>query len=74
MAVNHYNARSPKEQDENDSWLLSKWTPLKKLTDKEYEDLMGEKILKIEADIALIDDRMTDLRAEEKKIEQEGND
>jgi hypothetical protein len=39
--------------------------PLKKLTDEEYIDMMKEKILKVEVDIALIDDRIAELRAAE---------
>ncbi|KAG5934358.1 hypothetical protein E4U53_000710 [Claviceps sorghi] len=46
------------------SWLW-KMSPLKKLTDEEYMDIMKEKILKVEVDIALIDDRIAELRAAE---------
>ncbi|KAG6004471.1 hypothetical protein E4U21_001043 [Claviceps maximensis] len=46
------------------SWLW-KISPLKKLTDEEYIDMMKEKILKVEVDIALIDDRIAELRASE---------
>ena len=42
--------------------LLSKLNPLKKLSDKEYLDMMNEKILRAEVDIALIDDRIAELR------------
>ncbi|KAH7140673.1 hypothetical protein EDB81DRAFT_61622 [Dactylonectria macrodidyma] len=62
MIVNHMATRAPKVKDENDSWFRSKWSPLKKLTDAEYIDLMEEKILRVDADIALIDDRVSELR------------
>lgn len=52
-------------KDDGTSWLW-KMSPLKKLTDEEYMDLMKEKILKVEVDIALIDDRIAELRATEK--------
>lgn len=61
MAVNRMSSRQPKVQDENASWI-SRWSPLKKLTDEEYTDMMSEKMLRIDADIALIDDRIAELR------------
>ncbi|KAG5986109.1 hypothetical protein E4U43_005664 [Claviceps pusilla] len=52
-------------KEDGTSWLW-KMSPLKKLTDEEYMDMMKEKILKVEVDIALIDDRIAELRAAEK--------
>lgn len=63
MVVNGMSNRKPKVKDENDSWLRSKWSPLKKLTDQEYIDMMEEKILRVDADIALIDDRIAELKS-----------
>lgn len=40
----------------------SKWSPLKKLTDEEYVDMMDEKILRIDAEIALIEEKIAELR------------
>ncbi|KAM0501248.1 hypothetical protein ACHAPB_005136 [Verticillium nonalfalfae] len=45
------------------SILQSKWSPLKKLTDDEYRHLMDEKVLRIDTEIALIDDKIAELRA-----------
>ncbi|KAH0490395.1 hypothetical protein TgHK011_001866 [Trichoderma gracile] len=70
MVANGSSNRKPKVKDENDSWFRSKWSPLKKLTDQEYIDMMEEKILRVDADIALIDDRIAEL----KPIEQKAND
>ncbi|KAJ4309731.1 hypothetical protein N0V84_011344 [Fusarium piperis] len=61
MAVNGMSSRQPKAKDENVSWI-SRWSPLKKLTDEEYTNMMSEKMLRIDADIALIDDRIAELR------------
>lgn len=59
--------------EEGSSWLRSKYSPLRKLTDEEYESFIGEKMLKIEAEIALIDDKISELKAEaQAKIEAEG--
>ncbi|KAM0513407.1 hypothetical protein ACHAPE_007871 [Trichoderma viride] len=71
MAANGLSNRKPKVKDENDSWFRSKWSPLKKLTDQEYVDMMEEKILRVEADIALIDDRITELKPIDQKTKDE---
>lgn len=44
-----------------------KWTPFSVLSDVEYEDMLKEKILRLDADIALIDDRIVALRALERE-------
>ncbi|KAF4979055.1 hypothetical protein FZEAL_4665 [Fusarium zealandicum] len=64
MVVNHMASRQPQVKDEKDSWFRSRWSPLKKLTDDEYTDMMSEKMLRIDADIALIDDRIAELRTQ----------
>jgi hypothetical protein len=39
------------------------WSPMTVLTDEKYEDLLNEKLLKIEVEIALIDDKIKELRS-----------
>ncbi|KAF4458178.1 hypothetical protein F53441_29 [Fusarium austroafricanum] len=67
MIANRMAARKPKVQDENETFW-TRWSPLKKLTDQEYRDMMAEQMLRIDADIALIDDRITELK---KQAEEE---
>ncbi|KAH7244233.1 uncharacterized protein BKA55DRAFT_79607 [Fusarium redolens] len=69
MIANRMAARKPKVQDENESFW-TRWTPLKKLTDQEYRDMMSEKMLRIDADIALIDDRIAELKKQAEDEEQ----
>ncbi|OHW91172.1 hypothetical protein CSPAE12_10163 [Colletotrichum incanum] len=45
------------------SFFESSWSPLKKLSDDEYREMIDEKMLKIDAEIALIDDKIAELRA-----------
>jgi hypothetical protein len=40
----------------------SKWVPLKSLTDDEYQGILSEKLLTIEAEIALIDEKIEELQ------------
>ena len=71
LGVNYWNSRPEKQTGEDDSFLRSKWSPLKKLTDREYLDMMDEKMLKLDVEIALIDDRIAELRVAENKLREE---
>ncbi len=42
-----------------------KWSPMKTLSDKEYGNMLKERLLRIEADIALVDEELEKLRIEE---------
>jgi len=50
------------------SWLDSKWSPVKVLTDTEYENMLQEKLLRVNAEIALIDENIEALRAQERDM------
>ena len=39
----------------------SKWIPLKSLSDDDYRGILGEKLLSIEAEIALLDEKIAEL-------------
>ncbi|KAH8801563.1 hypothetical protein F5884DRAFT_685119 [Xylogone sp. PMI_703] len=52
------------------SWLNSKWSPVKVLSDAEYEEMLQEKLLKINAEIALVDESITALQKERASSEQ----
>ena len=41
---------------------LAAWSPMKSLSDKEYEDLLLSKLISVEAEIAVLDDQIADLR------------
>ncbi len=40
----------------------ARWSPMQNLSDEQYEDLLKEKLLRIDAEIALIDERIEDLQ------------
>jgi hypothetical protein len=44
------------------SWLDSKWSPLQRLSDKDYMDKIEEKILRLNAEIAIIDENIAALK------------
>ncbi|KAI1980308.1 hypothetical protein LOZ53_001780 [Ophidiomyces ophidiicola] len=49
----------------------SKWMPIKTLTDEKYKDMLNEKLLGVEVEIALIDERIDELRASQLSKTQE---
>ncbi len=49
-------------------FLQSKWSPVTPLSDEQYENILREKILQVEAEIALVDDRIEEFR--KKALEQ----
>lgn len=61
------NARHTAVQQSNpNAWerlLDSRFSPVKKLSDANYDSLMREKLLRIEAEISIIDDDIANLRA-----------
>lgn len=46
----------------------SRWSPMKVLSDEEYENMLQEKLLRIEADIALIDENIEKLKQQRNQI------
>jgi hypothetical protein len=47
-------------------WLSSKWSPVKVLSDNEYESILKEKLLKANAEIASVDDELIRLSSQRK--------
>ncbi|KAI2612804.1 uncharacterized protein GGS25DRAFT_136205 [Hypoxylon fragiforme] len=70
MYISQRFKASPKESDSaikpKSSWLDSKWIPMKRLSDKEYEEMLEEKILHINAEISIIDDNIASLQESRK--------
>ncbi|EOA87281.1 hypothetical protein ACJQWK_10139 [Exserohilum turcicum] len=52
-----------------DKIAKSKWSPMQVLTDEDYDKLMQEKLLRVEAEIAVIDDKIEALRKEAAQME-----
>jgi hypothetical protein len=53
------------------SFLNSKWSPMKVLSDDEYENMLREKLLQVNAQIALVDENIEALRAQESELAAE---
>jgi hypothetical protein len=65
-------SKSPGEPQTRSRWLDSKWSPVKVLSDDEYEGILQEKLLRVKAEIALIDENIVELQknATQKKAPQ----
>ncbi|KAH7419003.1 hypothetical protein BKA64DRAFT_633708 [Cadophora sp. MPI-SDFR-AT-0126] len=68
-ARNSERSQAPEEaSDLKNSWLNSKWSPMKVLSDAEYEAMLQEKLLRINAQIALVDENIEALRIQEREV------
>lgn len=47
------------------SWFDSKWNPVKVLGDEDYEKMLQEKLLYVNAEISIIDEHIEALRSQE---------
>lgn len=43
-------------------YLASRWSPVTPLTDQQYEKMLEEKLLKVDAEIAIINDNINEVR------------
>lgn len=60
-------ARGVKKKNFMERIAEMKWSPMEVLTDERYEEMLQEKLLKIEVEIALIDDRIEGFRQKAKE-------
>ena len=47
-----------------------KWSPLTVVSDEDYGNMLKEKLLRVEAEIALVDEEMERLRGEERRMKE----
>lgn len=48
-----------------DRFLESSWSPVRRISDEEYRGRLDEQLIRIEADIALVDERIAKLESED---------
>lgn len=66
FAINKWNSTDVPSAEKQTSW---RFNPMKKLTDQEYENILDEKLLVLETEIALLDDNLAELRSQKKEQE-----
>lgn len=47
-----------------------RWSPLTVLSDEDYRNILKEKLLRVEAEIALVDEEVERLRGEERRMNE----
>ncbi|KUI65061.1 hypothetical protein VM1G_00642 [Cytospora mali] len=62
FAANKWSASDASEK--KSGWLDAKWSPFRRIPDEEYENMLEEQLLRLEADIAIVDENLTALRAQ----------
>lgn len=78
IAENWHQENAGKEAAKPKSILermaASKWIPLKALSDDDFRDILKEKVLSIEVEIALLDDKIRSLEEERNASVQKGEE
>ncbi|KAK4241876.1 hypothetical protein C8A03DRAFT_29905 [Achaetomium macrosporum] len=59
--ANWWAARAANAPAKSGGGFWSKWNPITKLSDQDYEKILEEQLLRVEADIAITDDRIKEL-------------
>lgn len=62
FVANKLDRRPRTDSGPNQGFLHSKWSPVTFLSDQEYEKILEEKLLRVETEIALVDDHIKALR------------
>jgi hypothetical protein len=67
-----YNMISPAQQTQSSprrpimqQLIESKWVPLRSLSDQQYEEMLQQKLLKVDVEISMIDEKIATLKAAE---------
>lgn len=53
-------------------WLDSKWSPVSVLKDENYENILEEKVLRVNAEIEMIDEDIRNLQSQRDKQKGQG--
>jgi len=67
-------AAQPRAKPENSLFyrlLSSPYSPIRRLSDQDWEEIIGDKMLKVDVEIALIDDQIAALKKEQRENDPE---
>jgi len=62
LGINAFGDRASDLQAGSLSKRLAAWSPMKPLTDEEYEKILQQKLLKVEVEISFVEDQIAELR------------
>ncbi|KAK0646545.1 hypothetical protein B0T16DRAFT_458452 [Cercophora newfieldiana] len=64
----------PSSESTTEGFLKSKWSPVTFLPDEEYQKILKEKLLRVEVEIAIVDDNIKELRTAEEQSKKQQED
>ncbi|KXX75790.1 hypothetical protein MMYC01_207780 [Madurella mycetomatis] len=64
-------ARAANAPPTSSKGFWARWSPFTRLSDRDYEKILEERLLRVEVDIAMIDDHIKELRESEKQMKKE---
>lgn len=60
-----------KSKEQSESWFRKvidgKWSPITRITNEDWERILEEKLLRVETEIAVLDDSIEELRKNERQ-------
>lgn len=56
-----FQSQEPKEKK---SIMASKWSPMRQISDQEYEKILEDKMLRIDAELAILNDNIAALKGQ----------
>lgn len=68
--ANHEITDTQDAKSEEPLWkrvLNSKWSPMKVLSDEQYEKILREKLLRVEAELAIVDEDIEKVKQRERR-------
>jgi len=71
LADDRQSAAALQAPEAKSSWINSRWSPVRSLSDDEYGAMLQEKLLRIDAEIAIVDERIAAVREQEKAPREE---
>ncbi|CAO1599182.1 hypothetical protein XANCAGTX0491_002922 [Xanthoria calcicola] len=73
----HEGAEAQDTKSDEPLWkrvLNSKWSPMKVLSDEQYETILREKLLRVEAEIAIVDEDIEKAKQRGRDAREDGKD
>ena len=53
--------------------IESRWVPLKALSDQQYEEMLQQKLLKLDVEVSMIDEKIAALKVSKKDMSRDGS-
>lgn len=75
MAYHRFLSSPPTNAEREPFWTRlarQRWSPVRALSDEEYIEMLREKMLKVDVEIAILDDKIAELRRQQEQESRTG--